>query len=143
MDTAIGQLPRFRRYGNDGNRTGIESYALLARGIALRFADGSVLLYDRDCPGGQHVDRMKELARAGSGLGTYISRHVGRRYGNHGNRAGIEAFALLARGIAIRFGDGSVLLYDRDCPGQQHVEKMKELARAGGGLPSDASRRLA
>ena len=80
MDTAIGQLPRFRRYGNHGNRAGIEAFALLARGLAIRFHDGSVLLYDRDCPGGQHVDRMKELARAGSGLGTYISRHVGRRY---------------------------------------------------------------
>ena len=80
MDTAIGQLPRFRRYGNHGNRAGIEAFALLARGIAIRFGDGSVLLYDRDCPGQQHVERMKELARAGGGLGTYISRHVGRRY---------------------------------------------------------------
>ena len=80
MDTAIGQLPRFRRYGNHGNRAGVESYAPLARGIAVRFHDGSILLYDRDCPGAQHVERMKALARAGSGLGTYISRHVGRRY---------------------------------------------------------------
>ena len=80
MDTAIGQLPRFRRYGNRGNRAGIESFALLARGIAVRFTDGSVLLYDRDCPGALHVEKMKELARAGAGLGTYISRHVGRRY---------------------------------------------------------------
>ena len=80
MDTAIAQLPRFRRYGNSGNRAGIESYALLARGIAVRFGNGSVLLYDRDCPGAQHVEKMKELARAGGGLGTYISRHVGRRY---------------------------------------------------------------
>lgn len=80
MDSAIGQLPRFRRYGNRGNRSGIESFALLARGIAVRFSDGSVLLYDRDCPGAQHVEKMKELARLGSGLGTYIARHVGRRY---------------------------------------------------------------
>ena len=80
MDTAIGQLPRFRRYGNHGNRAGIEAFALLARGIAIRFGDGSVLLYDRDCPGQQHVEKMKELARAGGGLGTYLSRHVGRRY---------------------------------------------------------------
>lgn len=80
METAIGQLPRFRRYGNRGNRAGIESYALLARGIAIRFNDGSVYLYDRDCPGQLHVERMKELARAGGGLGTYLGRHVGRRY---------------------------------------------------------------
>ena len=90
MDTAIGQLPRFRRYGNRGNRAGIEAYALLARGIAVRFSNGSVLLYDRDCPGGQHVDRMKELARAGGGLGTYISRHVGQRYASRLDTAPAE-----------------------------------------------------
>src|SRR5690606_15117584 len=80
LDTAIGELPRFHRYGNRDNRSGIQAYALLARGIAIRFVDGAVLLYDRDCPGQQHVDRMKELARAGRGLGTYLGRHVGRRY---------------------------------------------------------------
>jgi hypothetical protein len=80
MDTDIGQLPRFRRYGNPGNRSGVEAYSLLARGVAIRFADGSVLLYDHDCPGPQHVEKMKELARSGRGLGTYLGRHVGRRY---------------------------------------------------------------
>jgi hypothetical protein len=26
------------------------------------------------------VEKMKKLARAGGGLGTYLGRHVGRRY---------------------------------------------------------------
>ncbi len=90
MDTPIAQLPRFRAYGNRDNRAGIEAYALLARGIAIRFHDGSVLLYDRDCPGAAHVEKMKELARAGGGLGTYIGRHVGRRYASRVDPAGNE-----------------------------------------------------
>lgn len=90
MDTPIAQLPRFRAYGNRGNRAGIEAYALLARGIAIRFHDGSVLLYDRDCPGAAHVEKMKELARAGGGLGTYIGRHVGRRYASRVDPAANE-----------------------------------------------------
>ena len=80
MDTPIAQLPRFRAYGNRGNRAGIEAFALLARGIAIRFHDGSVLLYDRDCPGAVHVEKMKVLARAGGGGGFQRRRCSGDRY---------------------------------------------------------------
>ena len=73
-------LPRFRRYSNKRGHSAITEYAALAKSIAVKFADGAVYLYDMDCPGPQHVERMKELARAGGGLGTYLSRHVGRRY---------------------------------------------------------------
>jgi hypothetical protein len=37
-----------------------------------------------------HVEKMKELARAGGGLGTYISRHVGRRYASRVDPAANE-----------------------------------------------------
>ena len=81
MDSAQRQsLPRFRRYRNKRGHSAVTEYAALAKAIAVKFADGAVYLYDMDCPGPQHVERMKELARAGEGLYAYISHRVGRRY---------------------------------------------------------------
>ena len=81
MESAIGQqLPHFRRYANQSGHSGVAGYALVGTGIAVQFIDGAIYLYDRDCPGPMHVSRMKGLAREGSGLATYISRRVGRRY---------------------------------------------------------------
>lgn len=81
MDTARGQaLPLSHRYGNRSGRSGVLGYALVGNGIAVRFVDGAIYLYDRDCPGPAHVQRMKQLAREGTGLSTYISRRVGQRY---------------------------------------------------------------
>ena len=73
-------LPRFRRYGNKRGHSAVTEYAALAKAIAVKFADGAIYLYDMDCPGPQHVERMKELARAGEGLYSYINRRIGRRY---------------------------------------------------------------
>lgn len=95
MEPAIGQqLPHFRRYANASGHSGIAGYALVGTGIAVRFIDGAIYLYDRDCPGQLHVARMKALASAGSGLATYISRRVGRRYAARlDSSAEFEAFA--------------------------------------------------
>ena len=79
-DTAGHRQLAFRRYGNLDGRSGVVAYAPFGSGIAVRFTDGDVYLYDRDCPGPAHVARMKALARDGRGLATYISRRVGRRY---------------------------------------------------------------
>lgn len=73
-------LPLFHRYGNHSGRSGVAGYAMVGNGIAVRFVDGAIYLYDRDCPGAVHVQRMKQLARDGAGLSTYISRRVGQRY---------------------------------------------------------------
>jgi hypothetical protein len=82
METANAQtVPHFRRYANQGGHSGVAAYALVgSAGIAVRFVDGAVYLYDRACPGPFHVARMKALAREGKGLAAYISRRVGRRY---------------------------------------------------------------
>ena len=81
METvSLGAQPLFRRYGNRDGHSGVASYALVGSGIAVRFVDGAVYLYDRACPGPMHVARMKALAQAGRGLATYISRRIGRRY---------------------------------------------------------------
>lgn len=82
MDTAPRQhaRPLFHRYDNRSGHSGVSGYALVDEGIAVKFANGAVYLYDRACPGRMHVARMKQLAREGAGLATYISRRVGQRY---------------------------------------------------------------
>jgi len=82
MDTATRPQPRplFHRYGNRSGHSGVAGYALVDEGIAIKFSNGAVYLYDRGCPGRAHVARMKQLAREGEGLATYISRRVGQRY---------------------------------------------------------------
>jgi hypothetical protein len=82
MGTATRQeaRPLFHRYGNRSGQSGVAGYALVDDGIAVRFSNGAIYLYDRTCPGRMHVARMKQLAREGEGLATYISRRVGQRY---------------------------------------------------------------
>jgi len=74
------RMPSFHRYRDQSGHSGVLAYALMPEAIAVKFVDGAVYLYSRDCPGPRHVDRMKALARAGSGLSTYISRHIGKRF---------------------------------------------------------------
>lgn len=86
MDSAQRHLlPRFHRYRNKRGHSAVTEYATLAKAIAVKFADGAIYLYDMDCPGPQHVERMKDLARAGEGLYAYITRRVGRRYSSQLN----------------------------------------------------------
>lgn len=82
MGTATRQQarPLFHRYGNRSGQSGVTGYALVEDGIAVKFSSGAVYVYDRGCPGRLHVARMKQLAREGEGLATYISRRVGQRY---------------------------------------------------------------
>jgi hypothetical protein len=82
MDAAPRDHARllFHRYGNRSGGSGVAGYALVDEGIAVKFGNGAVYVYDRGCPGKAHVARMKQLAREGAGLATYISRRVGQRY---------------------------------------------------------------
>lgn len=70
---------RWRSYGN-GRDTGVSAYAVLPGAIALRFRDGRVYLYDADRPGRGHVACLLRLARRGTGLTTYVNRHVRNHY---------------------------------------------------------------
>jgi len=67
-------------YRNLSGRSGVRAYQPGPGAIAVEFADGAVYLYTRDSAGAAAVARMLELARAGRGLSTYISRHVRERY---------------------------------------------------------------
>ena len=69
-----------RRYAQENPRAGIAGYAELPQGLAIEFGDGHVYLYNSDCPGRFHVEHMKALVTEAQRLGTYITRHVGKRY---------------------------------------------------------------
>lgn len=69
-----------RRYAQENPRAGVAGYAELPQGLAIEFGDGHVYLYNYDCPGRFHVEHMKALVTEAQRLGTYITRHVGKRY---------------------------------------------------------------
>jgi hypothetical protein len=66
------------------------------------------------------------------------SRHAGamQPYSNHSADSGVSAFELGADYIDVEFRGGRVYRYSHARAGQIHVERMKQLARAGRGLSS-------
>ena len=67
-------------YGSPGRDTSIVAYEEGADFIRVEFRNDGVYLYDRERPGPLHVERMKQLARAGRGLSTFISQRVQREH---------------------------------------------------------------
>ena len=69
------------RYANLSADSGVEAYECGPGWITVRFRGRPErYVYDGTKPGADHVARMQELARAGRGLSTYISRHVQKAY---------------------------------------------------------------
>jgi len=69
-----------QRYANRSGHSGVVAYELGADAITVKFAGGDRYLYDVNTTGADHIARMRELARQGQGLSTYISQHVRERY---------------------------------------------------------------
>ncbi|HEY8271526.1 MAG TPA: hypothetical protein VIG33_11615 [Pseudobdellovibrionaceae bacterium] len=71
---------RSELYKNLSGVSGILRFKINRDSIEVEFHDGAVYLYDEAITGRVHVERMKELARAGKGLNSYISRAVRKNY---------------------------------------------------------------
>jgi len=69
-----------QRYKNRSGQSGVVSYDIDAGQIIVQFQSGERYLYTEDSAGAANVARMQDLARAGSGLSSFISRHVHDRY---------------------------------------------------------------
>ena len=68
-------------YLNLSGASGVSAYLIGDTFIKVRFKTApKVYVYSHTNPGSTHVDRMKQLAIAGSGLSTYISQHVKKNY---------------------------------------------------------------
>jgi hypothetical protein len=72
-----------KTYRDLSGDSGIDAYESGADWIAIRFKRGGTYVYDSITPGLLHVTRMKELALAGDGLGTYINQQVRGAYARH------------------------------------------------------------
>ncbi len=60
-------------YKNTSGQSNVTAYQIYGDGIKVEFADGSICLYLNEKTGRETVDKMKLLAQAGEGLGTFIS----------------------------------------------------------------------
>ena len=68
------------RYKNLSGRSGVRGFELGDDQIVVIFNDGGSYLYDSVSPGPGPVSEMKELAQAGEGLNSFISRFVKKSY---------------------------------------------------------------
>lgn len=68
------------RYGNLGGDSGIGAYECGPDFIRVQFGDGSVYLYTYASAGQSNIEHMKQLARAGNGLNSFINRSVRNAY---------------------------------------------------------------
>ncbi|AGH95391.1 hypothetical protein [Pseudobdellovibrio exovorus] len=67
-------------YRNTGGDSGIVGYEIGTDSIVVKFRDGAVYLYDYTHTGVADVEHMKQLALSGSGLNSFISRAVRKRF---------------------------------------------------------------
>ena len=67
----------FRKYKN--TESGVTAYEIEKDRIKVIFGD-MIYVYSIKIPGKKHIEKMKELAREGSGLSTYISQNIKEQY---------------------------------------------------------------
>ena len=68
------------RYKNLGGDSGVVAYEIGDDSIKVQFHDGSLYLYNYRSAGSNNIEHMKELAIAGQGLNSFISRVVRKGY---------------------------------------------------------------
>lgn len=68
------------RYKNRGGNSGVASYEISQTEIKVQFRDGAIYLYNYQSTGSINVEHMKQLAIAGQGLNSFISRFVRKCY---------------------------------------------------------------
>jgi len=69
-----------KRYHNRSGKSGVASYEAGDGFIRVRFMNNGTYEYTDAKTGRMHVRNMQQLAAAGLGLSTYISRFVRDRY---------------------------------------------------------------
>ena len=67
-------------YGNKGKDSGILAYEIQVDSITVRFSDFSEYLYTHASADSSNIEAMKNLARDGEGLNSFINRNVKTRY---------------------------------------------------------------
>lgn len=69
------------RYRNSGGDSGVSAYEIGTDYIKVKFSGTSrIYTYSYNRAGSAHVERMKVLAKSGSGLNAYINKYVKNLY---------------------------------------------------------------
>jgi hypothetical protein len=69
-----------QQYGNYGGDSGVAAFEIGSDSITVEFSDGATYLYNYQVTGSANVEEMKRLALSGTGLNSYINRHVRKAY---------------------------------------------------------------
>ncbi|VTU12859.1 hypothetical protein SRS16CHR_00098 [Variovorax sp. SRS16] len=64
------------RYANSGDGSNVVAYEIEQSSIKVQFGDGSIYLYTSQSAGAANLAQMKQLAKAGQGLNSYINKVV-------------------------------------------------------------------
>ena len=67
-------------YTNTSGKSGIQSYEIGDDFIKVKFSDGKIYTYDNAVTGEENIKTMIELAENGSGLNSFISKTVSKKY---------------------------------------------------------------
>lgn len=68
------------RYENLNGDSGVVAYEIGPDFIRVQFADGAVYLYNFASTGSHNIEHMKQLARNGQGLNSFINTTVRKAY---------------------------------------------------------------
>ena len=70
----------FKRYKNLSGASKVARYEIAKDAVTIRFTDHSVYIYTNQTADPANVAKMKTLAVAGKGLGTFIDANVKDRF---------------------------------------------------------------
>ena len=68
------------RYANNGGDSNVAAYEIELSSIKVQFRDGGIYVYTNQSAGSVNIEQMKQLARAGKGLNSFIGRVVRNGY---------------------------------------------------------------
>ncbi|MFI5349669.1 MAG: hypothetical protein ACHQ2Z_09005 [Elusimicrobiota bacterium] len=71
---------QFIKYKNLSGDSKVVKFEIKKDGMKVRFADHSIFRYTNQSAGPENISKMKTLAMAGKGLGTFIDGNVKDRY---------------------------------------------------------------
>ena len=70
----------FRKYKNLSGDSKVARYEIRKDSVTIRFTDNSVFRYTNQSADPGNISKMKSLALAGKGLGTFIDANVKDRF---------------------------------------------------------------
>lgn len=68
------------KYGNKNGDSGISGFEIGSNFIQVEFSTGSIYEYTYSSAGENNIETMKNLAKSGSGLNSFINTYVKFKY---------------------------------------------------------------